>query len=51
MVKNSLTVIIKKKEKRLNELKKTTSIELLKEKILTKMLIKKENLQPSKTFE
>ena len=33
MVKNSLTEIIKKKEKKLNEFKKITSIELLKEKI------------------
>ena len=33
MVKNSLTEIIKRKEKKLNELKKTISIELLKEKI------------------
>jgi len=33
MVENTLNKIIKKKEQKLNELKKITSIELLKEKI------------------
>ena len=33
MVENTLNKIIRKKEQKLNKLKKTTSIEILKEKI------------------
>jgi len=44
MVENTLSKIIKKKEQKLNELKKITSIELLKEKKYKKI----HNLQLNK---